>query len=377
MSTETLEILEPGILTTVQDQGRTGYQRYGVPVSGAIDGYALQVANIMVGNDESQAGLEVTAVGPTVKFLADTWIAITGGDLSPSLDGEPVPRWQAVRVRRDSVLTFGGVRDGFRSYVAVAGGIDVPMVMGSRSTYIQGSLGGLEGRALRSADILNVLPHDPTADLVDNRLPDHLAIPVYDRLREVRAVMGPQSNAFTSAGTATFLESSYSVSMESDRMGYRLEGPTIEHAAGPDIVSDGTPLGAVQIPGDGQPIVLLADRGTTGGYTKIATVISSDIGNLVQVMPGGDVTFKAVTVDEAHAILRERRRILRDIRRAVGADMVSVLVNGEAHEVTDETGKTMAHAESFDEGSTGAAGRAKATVDGRTYEFEVEVQRSE
>jgi antagonist of KipI len=378
MSAETLEILDPGILTTVQDQGRTGFQRYGVPVSGALDTYALQVANIMVGNDESQAGLEITVLGPRVRFLADTRIALTGADLTPLLDGEPIPPWQAVEARSGSVLAFGGVRDGARAYMAVAGGIDVPVVMGSRSTYVTGAIGGLEGRALRSGDVLATLPVDSNGQKIENRLPDHLAVPYYGHEQEIRVVLGPQDGAFTAQGIATFLGSEYAVSMDSDRMGCRLDGPKVEHVSGPDIVSDGTALGAVQIPGDGKPIVLLADRGTTGGYTKIATVISADIGNLVQAMPGDTVSFSAVSVDEAHAILRQRRGILRDIRKVAGVDAgLSIVVDGELFEVTDEAGKTMAWTEPPGEESSTAAGSAKATVDGRTYEFDVEVRRTE
>ena len=378
MSAETLEILEPGMLTTVQDQGRTGYQRFGVPVSGALDTYALQVANIMVGNDETQAGLEMTVLGPRVRFLADTWIALTGADLTPLLDDEPVPPWQAVEVRSGGVLAFRAPRDGARAYIAVAGGIDVPVVMGSRSTYVTGSIGGLEGRALRAGDILVTLPGDSNGRKIENRLPDHLAVPYYGHEQEIRVVLGPQDNAFTSEGIATFLGSEYSVSMDSDRMGCRLDGPRVEHVSGPDIVSDGTPLGAVQIPGDGRPIILLADRGTTGGYTKIATVISADVGNLAQAMPGDTVSFSAVSVEEAHAILRQRRKILRDIKRAAGADTgLSIVVDGEPIEVADETGRTMARTEPPGEESSSAAGRAKVTIDGRTYEFDVEVRRTE
>ena len=376
VSSAVLEVVSPGVLTTVQDQGRTGYQRFGVPVSGALDAYALRVANLLVGNEEGLAGLEMTALGPSLRILADTWIAVTGGDLGLSLDGEPLPRWQGVRVERGSVLASTGPRNGFRSYLAVAGGIDVPTVMGSRSTYLQGSIGGLQGRALAVGDVLSC---GPASGGAEHRLPDHLTAPYYGRRQQMRVVLGPQSGAFTPEGVSVFLGSDYSISGDSDRMGFRLEGPHIQHSGGPDIVSDGTPLGAVQVPGDGQPIVLLADRGTTGGYTKIATVISTDVGNLAQMMPGNTVSFKQVSVEEAHAILADRRTVLRDIRRATGAlsTRFSVLLDGVPFAVEKEDGELLAQAEPPDKGSSGASGRAKATVDGQAFEFEVEVRLEE
>ena len=192
MSTDGLEIIDPGLLTTVQDRGRYSYQRFGVPVSGAMDEFALRAANILVGNDEGSAGLEVTVVGPKLRFLAETRIAVTGGDLSPVLDGEPFPPWQSVKVLEGSVLSFGAVRDGMRSYLAVAGGIDVPVVMGSRSTYLKGGFGGLNGRALEAGDILGTLERDPDAVMVERRLPSHLQALSYGHQHEIRVLLGPR-----------------------------------------------------------------------------------------------------------------------------------------------------------------------------------------
>ena len=378
MSRETLETIEPGFLTTVQDRGRTGYQRFGVPISGAMDMFALLTANILVGNDEGAAGLEMTVMGPKLRFLAETWIAITGADLAPSVDDGAVPQWHTVKVPKDSVLSFQGARDGVRSYLAVAGGIDVPVVMGSRSTYLKGAIGGLHGRALRAGDVLGTEHGETPIEIGERGLPEHLEAPTYGHKHEIRVVLGPQDRSFTSDGVAKFLGSPYSVSVHSDRMGYRLEGPPIEHVSGADIVSDGTALGAVQVPGDGRPIVLLADRGTTGGYTKIATVISADMGKLAQAMPGDTVTFQAVTVEQAHQSLREQHAILRDIRKAAGAAptaKLSVVVDGEAFEVADEAGERVAVTGVAAEGEASWTRHATATVDGRTYEFEVEVRQ--
>ena len=378
MSVETIEILEPGLFTTVQDRGRYGYQRYGVPSSGAMDTFALRAANILVGNEEGAAGLEMTVLGPRIRFLADTWIALTGADLGPTLDGEPLVMWQTAKVQRDGVLSFEGARDGTRSYLAAAGGLDIPLVMGSRSTYVTAAIGGLDGRPLKPGDILSTFGDKADVNLSERGLPESLMAPSYGHQHEIRVVLGPQDESFAAEAIATFLSSEYAIGLESDRMGYRLDGPRIEHKAGPDIVSDGTPLGAVQIPGDGQPIILLADRGTTGGYTKIATVISADIGTLAQAMPGNALTFRAVTVDEAQAVLREREAVLADIRRAVVAAApreLSILVEGEAFEVLDESGARIASADSAVDGRDGRTGHAKATIGGHTYEFDVNVRR--
>lgn len=375
MSTQVLEVLEPGMLTTVQDRGRYGYQRFGVPVSGGMDQFALRAANLLVGNDDGAACLELTVLGPRVRFLADTWIALTGADLAPQLNGQPLPRWQSVRVARDDVLSFGGAQDGMRAYLAVAGGLDVPVVMGSRSTYVKAGIGGFQGRALKAGDVLSALP--PRSGFAERKLPAGVEPPVYGHEYEVRVVLGPQDSAFTREGIKTFLESRYVVSIQSDRMGYRLEGPPIQHVKGPDIVSDGTPLGAVQVPGNRLPIVLLADRGTTGGYTKIATVISVDISKLAQAMPGDSVRFRVVTLEQAHAILREQEAVLDAIRRqgAPEGGPLRVLVNGEAFEVVDESGSVLATREA--RGGTGASvssHRARATIAGQSFEFDIEVQ---
>ena len=374
MSIYTLEIVDGGMLTTVQDLGRWGYQRFGVPISGAMDPFALRAANILVGNEEGAACLEITVLGPLVKLLADTWIALTGGDLTPMLDGEPVPMWRTVAVGSGSVLSFGGPKDGLRAYLAVAGGIDVPVLMGSRSTYFRASMGGYEGRALKASDVLKA--SEPGGQYEERCLPKDFSPPTYRHTNEVRVVLGPQDAAFTSKGVETLLNSTFKVSMDSDRMGYRLEGPAIEHVSGPDIVSDGTALGAVQVPGDGKPIVLLADRGTTGGYTKIATVISSDIGIFAQAMPGDELKFKAVGVDEAGRILGEQRKVLAGIGvdRTISEATLSVVIDGEAIEIEDEKGVPLTVSEAPGDGGGQVSRRVGATVDGRTFEFEVRVK---
>ncbi len=266
-----IEVLDGGLLTTVQDLGRFGAQQYGVPVSGAMDAWALRAANRLVGNHEGAAALEITLAGPVLRFDGPGVIALTGGDLGARLDGRPLDPWQSVGVPPGAELSFAGARDGLRAYLGVAGGIDVPLVLESRSTLLKARLGGFMGRALAAGDRVPVGPGDMASGRTGWRLPRTL-VPAYGHSHTVRVVMGPQDDAFTEDGIRTFLSGSYTLAPQSDRVGCRLTGPRIAHRRGADIVSDGTAFGSVQVSGDGLPIVLMADRGTTGGYTKIATV---------------------------------------------------------------------------------------------------------
>ena len=299
---EVFEVVQPGLLTTVQDKGRHGYQQYGVPVSGAMDSYALMVANLLVGNGEGDACLEITVLGPRLRILGDTVVSITGADLSPVVNNNPLPMWEAVKVCSGDTISFGHPERGCRSYLAVAGGIDVPEVMGSRSTYVKSRLGGLEGRPLRSGDRLRA--GETRGEISAKKLPPQY-IPEYQAENELRVILGPQDDYFTEKGIQTFLHSEYMISIQADRMGCRLEGPPIEHKAGADIISDGVLPGAVQVPGDGLPIILLADRQTTGGYVKIAIVSTVDLPKLAQAEPGDRVRFLQVTEEEAYQLLRE------------------------------------------------------------------------
>ncbi len=305
-----IEVLDAGALTTIQDLGRYGFQRYGVPVSGAMDTFALRAANLLVGNDEGAAGLEMTIAGPQLRFLDAAVVAVTGGDMQPRVDERAAPMWHPFTVRRDAVLSFRGLRSGARAYLAIAGGLDVPVVLGSRSTYLRSRFGGYEGRALRPGDRL--ARGSVTRSDEERRMPAswHLT---YLGSHRLRVVLGPQEAAFTARGIQTLLGSAYTMSAQSDRMGYRLEGPRIEHRAGADILSDGTPAGAVQVAGDGLPLVLLADRGTTGGYAKIATIASVDLPRVAQLQPGDRVFFDAISVAEAHDALRQQEAVLEQL----------------------------------------------------------------
>ena len=373
-----MEIVESGLLTTVQDRGRYGFQRFGVPVSGALDAFALRAANLLAGNDDGDAGLEMTVLGPRVRFGADTWFAMAGADLAPMLDGQPVSNWRRVRAPGGSVLSFQGARDGMRAYLAVAGGIDVPRLMGSRSTYLKGEFGGLEGRPLRAGDTLETLGGPGEGDFDDLELPESFVVPEYGHDHRVRVVLGPQSRGFTEAGVETLLGSEYKVSVQSDRMGYRLDGAAVEHVSGPDIVSDGTPLGAVQVPGNGLPIVLLADRGTTGGYAKIATVVSVDICRIAQAMPGDTIRFEEVSVAEAHAIFNEQEAALHDLAEAAGvgpARGLSVVNDGETFEVADEFGEPVSLPDAAP-GGPAWSHVARAASGAAAYEFDIRVRQA-
>ena len=374
MSTTTLEILDPGLLTTVQDRGRYGYQRYGVPVSGAMDQFALRMANLMAGNGQDAAALEATVRGPRIEFHTDTWITVTGADISPEVDGKPLPMWESVEIGAGTVLTFGDLRDGMRTYVAVRGGIDVPPIMGSRSTYLKGRFGGLEGRALQAGDLLSTLPGDDI-DFIAKQLPSSYTAPVYGGIHRLRVVPGPQDNAFEPEALSRFLTSRYRIHPDSDRMGYMLDGPKIDHRDGADIVSDGNPPGAIQIHGDGIPRILLADRGTTGGYTKIATVISADLPSLAQALPGQSVSFRQVTVEEAQEALREQESVIRSVARQGKLPVMSISLDGDAFAVETEDGQPITQPAPIAGLSEAVVRRIDVNIDGENYDFRLRVEK--
>lgn len=301
-----LVVEDAGPLTTIQDLGRPGHLRVGIPASGPMDREAFVLANRLVGNPDTAAGLECTLIGPRLAFTDERLVAVTGADMAATVNGSAVPAWQGLRVQAGDVLRLGPARSGVRGYLAVAGGLDTPLVLGSRATYARGRLGGLEGRALRKGDRL------PLGRVIAARPrrvnPDR--VPTYGGAPELAVVLGPQDDRFTPQGIAALFEGPYEMLPQSDRMGARLKGPRIEHTHGHDIISDGVALGGIQVIGDGQPIVLLADRQSTGGYTKIGTICSFDIGRIAQVKPGGRLRFRRVTVAEAHAMLRQSLRAL-------------------------------------------------------------------
>ncbi|MBV9851952.1 MAG: biotin-dependent carboxyltransferase family protein [Armatimonadetes bacterium] len=313
-----LRVDAPGLLTTVQDGGRPGYQSQGVPVSGAMDPFALQVANLLVGNPRGEAALEITLLGPSLHVLRDCVVAVCGADLSPHLDGVPLPLWKSVGLRAGQALGFGAPRAGARAYLAVAGGFAVPLVLGSRSTFLRGRWGGSGGRALRAGDVLEIGEPARALSALTGRALSLSLVPAYPQEAVVRVLLGPQEDAFTPAGLATFLSAVYEVTHQSDRMGYRLAGPPIEHTPGrTEMLSEAVPLGAIQVPAGGQPLILMADRQTVGGYPKIATVISGDLPAVAQLAPGRRIAFRQTTLPEAQAFLLARERLLTLLEAAL------------------------------------------------------------
>lgn len=311
-----ITILSPGLLTTVQDFGRIGYQQFGVPVSGVVDPRAMSIANILVDNPEDEAVLECTMLGPQIRFHAANAIAITGGDLGPTIDNQPIPNYAAIRVEAGQVLRFAGLRSGCRAYIAFAGGLDIAPVMGSRSTYMKAKIGGVEGRKLQKDDVIKFRKPNPDLRGLNIR---HISPEFVPRLEyKLRVVLGPQDDMFTEHGIETFLSESYVVTPEFDRMGCRLDGEIIEHKGeSGDIISDGIAFGAIQVPTAGKPIIMLSDRQTTGGYTKIANVISADFRILAQLKAGDRVRFAQVSVAAAQDALLTQRAALKTLRTAV------------------------------------------------------------
>ena len=297
-----------GVLTTVQDEGRFGYQAYGVSTSGAMDSHAFHIANLLVGNEMTEGALEMTFIGPVLRFTQDNIIAITGGDLAPMLDGLPFPMYQAVLVKKGQKLSFGGMRNGCRGYIAFAGGLDVPLVMGSKSTLLRNKLGGIDGRKLQAGDEINFTsPKTKLANMEKRKVP----VKIYpDKEIVLRVVLGPQDDEFTDAGIRSFFWNSGVITNEFDRMGCRIERDPIEHKGDGNINTDGISLGSIQVPANGKPIIMLADRQSTGGYAKIGTVISVDLPKIAQSQPGFKVRFIQVGLDLAQSLyIRELNKL--------------------------------------------------------------------
>lgn len=328
----------PGLLTTIQDEGRFGYGQFGVTPSGPMDAESFQIANLLVGNSPGESALEVTVLGPTFHVTEDTIIAITGADMSPTMNGKPIPMNRAIPVPAGSEVKLRSAKNGSRTYIAFCGGFDVPLIMGSRATSLQCHIGGLDGRKLEKGD---VLPLRPVCEVPQN-LP-HRSVAHHIRRKSeniIRVLLGPQDDAFTKEGLSVFLGIPYTVSKEFDRMGCRLEGQPIQHKTDGNIISDGIVNGAIQVPTTGQPIIMLAERQATGGYTKIATVISVDLPIIGQCCPGDIIRFQAVSIEEAHRLLRQQRSRLDDLNRYLnsppGIHTYQVSMNGKTYEVVAE-----------------------------------------
>jgi biotin-dependent carboxylase-like uncharacterized protein len=316
-----LEVIEAGPLSTIQDRGRFGYQRFGISASGAMDMLAFRVANALVSNDDNTAAIEMTLAGMVLKVRSGRChMAYVGAPAPISLDGAAIGLFTSFIAEEGSTVAIGTMRNGLRGYLAVEGGILSEPVLESRSTHTRSNIGGLDGNPLRVGQCIPVgMPADPVLcrDLDPKMLPSHLGA--------VRVLLGPQNDLFTQAGISTFLGSEYRLSAKVDRMGCQLEGDKIEHTSDFNIVSDGIVNGSIQVPGTGQPIVLLADRQTTGGYAKIATIIGPDLRKVAQARPGQALRFEAVSAEAAERIARQEEQnlqaVLGSIRERADSDL--------------------------------------------------------
>jgi len=313
-----IKVVKPGLATSIQDLGREGYQQYGVVVAGAMDSFALQVGNLLVGNPRDEAGLEVVIMGPKLLILEDTVLAICGADLSPELDGQAVSMWKSFTARKGQQLAFGQPKNGGYAYIAVAGGIKTPVVMGSKSTYTKARIGGFKGRYLQKEDYLECGEPYLPLKRVSGRGMAGIPLPDYNTKRTIRVILGPDQDKFTESAMKQLQTSTYKVTSQSDRMGYRLEGPPLSHVQRADILSDAILPGTIQVPANGQPIILLADRQTTGGYTRIGTVITVDLPFIAQKLTGHELQFKVIHVEEAQRLYVERELLLRKLQVGAG-----------------------------------------------------------
>jgi len=306
MKTPIFKVLKPGLQTTVQDLGRFGFRKYGVSPSGAMDSYSLQIGNILVGNELGEAALEAPLIGPVLLALHDVSIAICGGDFTPKINNLEVSLWKSMVIKEGEILSFGRVKNGARTYIGVAGGIQVPRVMNSKSTSLTGKFGGFDGRALEEGDILYGNPFIRRKRFLDANL-----IPEYKNPLSVRVILGPHIEKFTPLGINTFLNEEYIISPQSNRMGFQLNGPMIEHNGGADIISDAIPFGGIQVPASGQPIILMAEHQTIGGYSRIGSVISADLPLLAQALPGTKIRFKEVPLNSAQNLLIDSKKRIK------------------------------------------------------------------
>jgi len=315
-----LEVLEPGFGTTIQDLGRIGYGSMGIPESGAMDSFALQAANLLVGNERGAAAIEIPISNFKVRSDRDCLVSCAGPEWMLEINGSLFPGWMSVVARAgDLIEPIPGPRPGRWGYLAVSGGIDVPVVAGSRSTFLRGKFGGLNGRTLQPGDSLTILhKSDPNLDLTGRVFPWERLMD-YKHSMIARVIPGPQKESFGDDAFDLFMNSTFRIGSRLDRMGYTLEGPLFQRVQPADILSEGVIPGSIQVPADGNPVVLMSDAQTTGGYAKIAAVIRSDLGVLAQLNPGDQVSFMVASLTHARELYLARQRALQDFDSS-GAD---------------------------------------------------------
>ena len=328
-------IRKSGLFTTIQDYGRVGYQEFGFSVCGVMDKRSARIANMLVDNSRYEAVLEITINGPIIEFTESNIIAITGGDFKAKINDKKVNRNEAILVKEGDVLSFEYARTGSRGYIAFAGGLAVEKAIGSKSTDTRCKIGGFKGRALKAGDYIKFeKPKDYLPNFLSRK------VKVIDKVSNhanLRVVLGPQDNYFTEKGIKTFFTETYTVTNEFDRMGCRLDGAVIEHKSEADIISDGIAFGAVQVPSHGRPIIMLADRQTTGGYSKIGNIISVDIPKLVQRKPGDTISFKYVSLKEAQKLCRDEKMFFRKLRDDIHKPCIEILEPRNTSKKIEET----------------------------------------
>lgn len=323
-----VKVLHGGLLTTIQDLGRFGTQKYGVIVSGAMDSISMRLANLLVGNTEGEGVIEVTFFGTKLLFEQNQLIAITGGDLQPTIDGKKVAMWRPVLVRKGSVLHFHSAIKGCRAYIAFAGGINVTPILKSKSTYLRANIGGLAGRALQKGDHFTCgkVESDISLSFIHQlertNQPvkwsiDYSQLHLFDKDSPIRVIQGSEFHRFLPESQKTFFSNPYKITTQSDRMGYRLEGATLHLSEKFNLLSEGVTYGTIQVPPSGQPIILMVDRQTTGGYPKIGQVITADLPRLSQMQPNTFIYFTEVSLEDAEDILFSIEKLITDIALSI------------------------------------------------------------
>lgn len=324
-------VLKPGLLTTIQDNGRYGYQKYGVVVSGAMDTYAMRLGNVILGNKENDAVLEMTLVGPSLKIEGDTLISLTGGDLDAKINGEKVPMGRPVYIKETCILSFTGCKSGSREYLAIAGGFKVKEVMGSKSTYLRGQIGGKAGRALRKDDVLEAENKGEISLALVEKLSNvksdnnfvfprwYVEDAIYEKqeVTNIKVFKDRQFNNISNKSIEDFFSKEFLVDGKSDRMGYRLKGPKIGLKESMEMISEEVSFGTIQVPPSGELIVLLADRGTSGGYPKIAHVAACELKKLVQLKPNDKLKFEEIDIKKAEELYFNREAHIKELKIAV------------------------------------------------------------
>lgn len=320
----TVKILKPGLLSTIQDLGRFGSQKYGVIVGGAMDSLSVRIANILVGNEEGEATIEITMFGTELEMLEETILAITGGNLNPVIDGKNVPMWRPILIQKGQVLKFTAPSSGSRAYISLSGGIEVPEVMGSKSTHAHAKIGGHKGRELQKGDILSCGEITERGEIFMKQLKeenvpfewfaDYSAFYISPEPNKIRILKGSEFDYFDEASQKIFFKHPYKLTINANRMGYQLEGSKLALTKQFELLSEGVTYGTVQVPSNGQPIILMAERQTTGGYPKIGQVATVDLPRLAQLQPRDEIEFEMITINEAEKLLMKQEENIEALK---------------------------------------------------------------